>query len=106
MRNLHVLLLLACLVWGCGSSKPKWEYKTLVVSSKAEAAPSDTEPRTIALKDEQLNSLGEEGWELVGCWAETESVFPNFGREDYHTGIKNNTRTSKVALVFKRAKSE
>lgn len=106
MRNTLPLLLAVLLAVGCGTSKPKWEYKTLVISSKGDAAPSEREARTMALKDDQLNTLGDDGWELVGCWPETETMFPNFGSDEYHTGIKSNTRTSKVALVFKRAKSE
>ncbi len=50
----------------------------------------------------QLNKLGEEGWELVSVYTTTETVFPNFGNKEYHTGVKSNTRTQTVNFVFKR----
>lgn len=49
-----------------------------------------------------LNHWGKEGWELVDVYTTTETVFPNFGDENLHTGIKANTRTKALNFVFKR----
>lgn len=43
-------------------------------------------------------------WELVGTVTEIETVHPNFGKEDYVTGIQPNTRTSGTILIFRRRK--
>lgn len=53
-----------------------------------------------------LNHWGNEGWELVDVYTVTETIFPNFGDESMHTGIKANTRTNAINFVFKRQKSE
>lgn len=52
----------------------------------------------------QLNELGKEGWELVGMYTEVKTTYPNFGNEEYHTGIKTNTKTKSVTFVLKRLK--
>lgn len=46
------------------------------------------------------NSLGDEGWELVDVFEETETVHPNFGNSEYVTGIQPNVRTSEISFVF------
>ncbi len=37
----------------------KWEYKYLYIDSKL------SEKKTLSIIDEELNKLGDEGWELV-----------------------------------------
>jgi len=46
--------------------------------------------------------MGEDGWELVNSYTETNTVHPNFGSSEYVTGIRENTRTSVLNFVFKR----
>ena len=43
-------------------------------------------------------------WELVANITEIETVHPNFGKEDYVTGIQPNTRSKNVILIFRRRK--
>lgn len=51
---------------------------------------------------DDLLTLGQEGWELAGCYLEMETAFPNFGDEDYVTGIRDNVRPQRLVLIFKR----
>lgn len=41
-------------------------------------------------------------WELCAAIPLTETVYPNFGSEEYHIGIKSNTRIKSIVLIFKR----
>jgi len=51
-----------------------------------------------------LQKLGRQGWELVGTVTDVETSFPNFGNEEYHTGIKSNTHTRTAFLLFKKSR--
>lgn len=50
----------------------------------------------------ELNRLGKEGWELVSTYTTVETKYPNFGNQDYVTGIRENTHTGKINFVLKR----
>jgi len=82
-----------------GKSSTSWEYKVLEVEG---TAVTDMWPKIISIKETDLDQLGRQGWELCTSIPVIETVFPNFGNEEYHTGIKTNTRTAKVTLIFKR----
>ncbi len=56
----------------------------------------------IDLTAPDLVSYGNDGWELAGCFLEMETAFPNFGNEDYVTGIRDNVRPQRLVLIFKR----
>jgi hypothetical protein len=45
--------------------------------------------------------LGNEGWKLVDVFEIIEIVHPNFGNDDYVTGLQPNVRTSTVNFVLK-----
>lgn len=114
--------VLAAALTACNNSDDaKWEYKIIKLSendgktlqevayntaSRAYGSyGSELDARMpIPFSDPtaQLNKAGEEGWELVNVYTTTETVFPNFGNADYHTGIKDNVRTQTVNFVFKR----
>ena len=53
---------------------------------------------------ESLNLFGKEGWELVGVFEKTETVHPNFGNDQYVSGIQPNVRTADLNFIFKRRK--
>ena len=88
----------------------KWEYKIASYSgtdaSKLGASKNIANQLvrifpTITIEKE-LNEWGNEGWELVSSYTTVESVFPNFGNDDYVTGINTNTRTYQICFVLKR----
>ncbi len=102
LTALAVLSLPACLFVNTG-----WEYRVLPVPAEAlmpdlpESADRLLSKR-FEIPESLLNSLGKEGWELVGTIPEVETVHPNFGNSDYVTGLQPNVRSSRVTLIFKR----
>jgi hypothetical protein len=53
----------------------------------------------------RFDELGDEGWELVTCYLENETAFPNLGaRSDLVTGIRVNIRPQRLVCLFKRQK--
>jgi hypothetical protein len=59
-------------------------------------------PSTIQMNSASLKELGEQGWELVGTFLEMETAYPNFGKEEYTTGLRENVRPQSATLIFKR----
>lgn len=111
MKKVFCLLCGLCLLFfsGCSLSfnsqdneevKMVWEYKEVV--SYGDNIVKDYRDKSFSNKLKELNDLGQEGWELVGVYSTIETVFPNFGNEGYHTGMKSNTRTSKIVYLLKR----
>ena len=90
--------ILVCLFTSCSTS---WEYKVVTVDGENGKG---FEPKSIKITGNDLNIFGKDGWELVGVYTNTETVYPNFGNADYVTGIRENVRTSSVNLIFKRKK--
>ena len=124
MRKILLLFLLApVLAWGQQKTvgqKPitqptnkqiKWEYFIY----KVNPTPRDYEADYISgnYEDKEANffnpdinvmdSLGCEGWELVNTYTELYTLYPNFGQEGYHTGIKENVKIKNICFVFKRS---
>ncbi|MBP1473297.1 hypothetical protein J7I44_03245 [Frateuria sp. MAH-13] len=102
-----IILLLVALL---GSLLPvihpigRWEYQTLEfpgtgISRTGSLALSAS---TIQVDSSKLKVMGEQGWELVDSYLEVETAFPNFGKEEYVTGLRENIRPQKVVLLFKR----
>lgn len=54
------------------------------------------------VEEKYMNMMGEAGWELAGVFTTIETVYPNFGDDKYHTGIKENTRTQAIYYIYKR----
>lgn len=119
MRLKHLILcvLAAMSLVACNNQeKPKWEYVILPIEgSKLPSvyAPSDKESliknsdfKALEFQghnfDMTLSGYGKEGWELVSVYTTIETAYPNFGDAEYHTGIKENTRTQTINFVFKR----
>lgn len=87
----------------------EWEYKTVQIGESVYEDwinRNDVYSTSFPDPDPMLNQIGKEGWELVGVYTEVATSYPNFGSEEYHTGIKTNTRTRRVNFVFKRLKQE
>ncbi len=106
-KNFSFILGLCLLIFsGCSfefnskEDKVAWEYRQ--ITSYGKSIIKDFGHNSFDDITEELNRLGKNGWELVGVHTITGTVFPNFGNEGYHTGIKTNTRTDKVIYTFKR----
>ena len=112
-------ILLICLFGSCQNQDKnlQWEYKVIAIGEELSlqeksnkvaqtlAGISNTDAALSINFDNpqsQLNDLGQEGWELVATYSTIETLFPNYGDKEMHTGIKSNTRTQKVCFVFKR----
>ena len=81
----------------------KWEYKTIIVNDYQDFMNREnTNLPEISMSDAELNKLGAEGWELVNIYELVGTNFPNFGEKQYHTGVKENVKTTSVRFVFKR----
>lgn len=101
MKEFIVLILFAFTFFSC---TPKWEYKTVSVKGTESEILAKFQANTFEISDESLNLLGKDGWELVSTYVKTETVHPNYGNEEYVSGIQPNTRTSEINFVFKRSK--
>lgn len=99
MKKIFFICFLGLITLTACNKKEVWEYKTISVGS--DYLSDHSRPNVFDPTDD-LNIEGLDGWELVGMYNITETVFPNFGNAEYHTGIKENTRTRKVNFVFKR----
>lgn len=84
----------------------RWEYKVKRVSGESTSSFSleDFKPLPINLTNLTSTLESEAGWELVACVPETETVHPNFGKDEYVTGLQPNVRSNAVLLIFRRAK--
>ena len=106
MKKKLLTLSLIFMIMGCTKST-KWEYKEFKINN-TNSSSSYGKMGTSNFESEidQLNSFGEDGWELVSTHTIIETEFPNFGNEGYHTGIKPNSRTKSIVYVFKKPKEE
>lgn len=82
----------------------KWEYAIEEFSGTAANRTGEgaLKAETIHIDGKKLDQGGKKGWELVGVFLEMETAFPNFGKDDYVTGIRENVRPQKAVLIFKR----
>lgn len=111
MKHLIYILISVALALGSIScsregkikESQKWEYK--IISSWG-VDRSDYLSKGIPVPENELNKLGDEGWELVDVYTRIETVHPNFGNAKYVTGLQPNTRTEAVFYVLKRPKNE
>jgi hypothetical protein len=96
-----IAILLTFLFFSCNSN---WEYKVIKFetsnyeSSGREAFYCDVNQPS----DSLLNVYGSQGWELIDTYVEIETAHPNFGNDEYVTGLQPNVRTGNVVLIFKR----
>lgn len=94
-----VLGLVACTKTNEEQTIQKWEYYSLIEKGRAI---SNFGENSIGVPTAKLDTLGSQGWELVDAYTRIETVHPNYGNEQYVTGLQSNTRTSFVVYVFKR----
>lgn len=120
MRKIILFAAISLLLSACGNKTPEWEYE--VIQIKGSELPNTCGLGTEAQYLEQskfsplnfpnasdiktiIDNPGKEGWELVNVYTTVETVFPNFGNNEYVTGLRTNTRTSTINFVFKRLKT-
>ena len=102
--NFNHLFFFCLIVVALTACSSKWEYKLVTITGKeAELSPKQ-QVKTFDVTDESLNLLGEEGWELVSVYEDIETAHPNFGNDQYVTGLQPNVRTTEIHYVFKRKK--
>lgn len=123
MRQSVFIFLIALLLSACNSntSNFQWEYRIVPLIGQAlpatylkgDKAQLNNTSEFESLKfmkpvdwEQSLNLYGKDGWELVSTYSTIETVFPNFGDKQYHTGVKENTRTNTIYFVFKRKKEK
>jgi hypothetical protein len=104
-----ILIALVCIgiavsAWSAYKPQPKYEYKVmrLMAESNDRTGSGALRYSSIQVPDKDLASIGAEGWELVGTFLEMETAFPNFGKEEYVTGLQPNVRPQSAILLFKR----
>lgn len=93
-----IIILIAIALTSCSSN---WEYKIVTVNGTKS---SDFLPNSFEVSSEDLNLFGAQRWELVDVYTIIETSYPNFGKSEYVTGLRENTRTSSINYVFKRRK--
>jgi uncharacterized lipoprotein NlpE involved in copper resistance len=105
MKSLNVFLSFVILITllGCQNNK-KWEYKVVKIPAQDYSRTSYEAKwvTSVMPKDSLLNSYGADGWELTTSYLEIQTSFPNFGNEEYVTGLQPNVRPQDVVLIFKR----
>ena len=103
-----ILFIAATVLFGC--AEKKYEYKVVKVEPDNDfgAITMDVDPYPNSFKDQtqMLNKMASQGWELVDTYTEIMTRFPNFGKEEYVTGIRTNTKTSAINFIFKRVIKE
>lgn len=103
-KIINCIIAFVCLIalFASCNKDTKWEYKTIKIKGGTEYQYPEANPLTFETPDDELNQMGEEGWELVTAYPEIETKFPNFGNKEYVTGLQSNTRTTAIVFVFKR----
>ena len=99
-----ILILCACLTLAACTSNQKWEYKSITIKGIDESKfkPNQFNYDSIMLV---LNRMGNNGWEIVTSFPEIGTTHPNFGNEEYVTGLLPNVKTQNIFLLLKRPQS-
>ena len=101
MKKVFFTTLVGLMFFSCTS---KWEYKIVSVKGEEQETRAKYRSNKFDVSSESLNLFGKDGWELVDIYEKIETVHPNFGNEEYVSGIQPNVRTSEINFVFKRKK--
>lgn len=103
-----VLLLIGVILAGLSffhiKPRTQFEYKQIsfLAGNNDRTGVGALKYASIKYEQSVLDKMGIEGWEMVGCYLEMETAFPNFGRDDLVTGIQPNIRPQCLVLIFKR----
>lgn len=99
MKKILFIILTCFIFLSCTS---KWEYKVISIKGQDSETLAKYQAKNFDINEAYLNELGAEGWELVSVYEKIETVHPNFGNDDYVTGLQPNVRTTDVNFVFKK----
>ena len=102
-----ILVILLCILIVMALWPVRWEYKVVKISGEAAGGYLSEEFRSKKLDEAGLTTelnLYYDKWELVSAVPEIETDYPTFGNKEYVTGIRTNTRSSSVVLIFRRRK--
>lgn len=101
MKTYYFIIAFICIpfIFTACNKEQKWEYKVLTMYGDdwSKRYCRDFEEPT-----DTLNKLGQEGWEVVGVYTETETAYTDFGGERIIIHYKENVRTSCVRYILKR----
>ena len=103
IKSFFATLTLLATLTACQAPTPAptaWEYQ--VIELPCENPAVTFKPSTFENPTSLLNVMGSKGWELVDTYTDVQTTFPNFGDEQYNTGIRENTHTHCLHFVFKR----
>jgi hypothetical protein len=110
--HLWVIFIIGLLAWIASSHfyTPQWEYRTIRVLTSQQSERTGLQAMKYSSIDSdslaaQMQALGREGWEIVGSTVEMETAWPNFGRDDYVTGLQPNIRPQSMLVILKRKRS-
>ena len=81
-----------------------WEYETLKCNTEGNSRTGKEalRPASIHLEKGIIQEMGKDGWELISSYLELETAYPNFGNDDYVTGLRDNVRPQNLVLIFRR----
>jgi len=99
MKKIILFIFTFLILVSCSS---KWEYKVITIKGQEKETLANFQSKSFEINESLLNQYGVEGWELVDVYEITETVHPNFGNDDYVTGLQPNVRTAAVNFVFKK----
>lgn len=103
--NLLIVFIAALVLSSCSNREKYWEYKVIYFSGDNARDGIDAfKYQSITPDEDDLNKFGAEGWEIATSYLEMETAFPNFGKDEYHTGIKENVRPQRLVIILKREK--
>lgn len=87
-----------------GNAIPTWEYKVVSIEATEDITyiQNELNPTEVQLTEDMINTYGVEGWELVDSYLEVETVHPNYGNDEYVTGLQPNVRPQRLVLIFKK----
>jgi hypothetical protein len=103
LLGLIAILLALGLVFSGGNAK--WEYRIeyeLAADNPERTGKDAFKASLVTPGQSKLDELGAEGWELVSTYLEQETAYPNFGKDEYVTGLQPNVRPQRLVMVFKR----
>ncbi|HOI92042.1 MAG TPA: hypothetical protein PLK28_16190 [Candidatus Rifleibacterium sp.] len=103
----NLILLLVISFWLAQKHNlPQFEYRVIYFGDGGEGrlGADAIKYRKITPATYELDALGSSGWELVSTYLETETSYPNFGDNNYVTGIQPNIRPQRLVCIFRRVK--